>query len=154
MKVRIAIRRGLQIVLLLLLLGHTASAQHGHHGRPFERIHAIKVAFITDRLQLSTEESAGFWPVYNRYEDEKWDLRRAFFKKHRKAGDISMEHSDPMRYIDDDLDYREQELALKRRYKEKFLKILSPAQLAELYKAEHDFKVLLIKQLDKRRGRD
>lgn len=141
-------------MVLLLLFAGMAGAQPGHRGRPFERIHAIKVAFITDRMQLSADESAKFWPVYNQYEDEKWDLRKSFFRKHRKAGDISMQDSDPMRYIDDDLDYQEQELALKRKYKDKFLKVLSAEQLVELYKAEHDFKVLLIKQLNKRRGRD
>ena len=41
-------------------------------GKRMERIHAIKVAYLTDKLQLTSEQSEKFWPIYNRYEEERF----------------------------------------------------------------------------------
>ena len=140
----------LHIALLLVMFVGFANAQP-HMERRFERIHAIKVAYITDKMHLSADQSARFWPVYNRFDDEKREMRRNFFKKYKNSDNTSSAEG-AMRYIDDDLDYQEQELALRRRYKEKLLKVLSPEQLAELYKAEREFKEMLLQQLKGKRG--
>ncbi len=134
----------LHTALLLLFLSNVAIAQPE---RRFERVHAIKVAYITDKMHLSGEESAKFWPVYNRFDEEKRELRKNFFQKARKAGNLT-DDDKAMRYVDDDLDYQSEELALRRKYKEKFLKVLSPQQLASLYQAEREFKIMLLQQLN------
>ena len=41
-----------------------------------EKIKSLKVAFITDRLELSAKEAQQFWPVYNDYEDKREALRQ------------------------------------------------------------------------------
>ena len=41
-----------------------------------DRIRALKVAFITDKLKLTPEESEKFWPVYNQYEAEQKRIRQ------------------------------------------------------------------------------
>ena len=33
-----------------------------------ERVKAIRVAVLTEKMNLSTEEAEKFWPVYNEYE--------------------------------------------------------------------------------------
>lgn len=146
------IKKYLHILLLLLFTANIAGAQPRVEHR-FERIHAIKVAYITDKVQLSADVSARFWPVYNMFDDEKRELRRNFYKKYRKSGDMNCSDQVAMRYIDDDLDYQEQELALRRKYKVKLLKIITPQQLSELYKAEREFKVLLLQQLKEKKTR-
>jgi len=40
----------------------------------FEKVKALKTAFITDRLDLSSDEAEKFWPVYNQYEKELHQL--------------------------------------------------------------------------------
>ena len=114
----------------------------------FERIHAIKVAYITDKLHFTSEQSAQFWPVYDKYEQEVRRTRREFFDKYKD------QHSDDdntsKQFVDDDLDYQQDILNIKRRYKDDFLKIISSQQLADLYKAEREFKMLLLKELNER----
>ena len=44
-------------------------AQDGDKTRA-EKIEALKIAFITQKLQLTTDEAQKFWPVYNQYENE------------------------------------------------------------------------------------
>ena len=46
------------------------------NGQPQEKVEALKVGFITQRLDLTTEEAKVFWPVYNKYSDELKKLRR------------------------------------------------------------------------------
>lgn len=135
--------------MLLLFSAGQSNAQMRQRG---ERVHAIKVGYITDRLQLSSKQAATFWPVYNEYEQDHRNARRAFREKYRNGNPMKNDEI-AGQFIDDNLDFQEQALNINKKYKEAFLKIISPQQLATLYEAERDFKKLLIQQLRERRGR-
>lgn len=120
-------------------------------GRRAERIHAIKVGYLTDRLHLTASQAATFWPVYDAYEADMKDARKAFRQKYRNGSGIEND-TEAGRFIEDNLDFQEQALAINRRYKDKMLKVISAQQLATLYEAERDFKKLLLQQLRERRG--
>ena len=137
------------VSILLFTLGLQAQQMPG---RRAERIHAIKVGYLTDRLQLTSSEAAAFWPVYNDYEVELRDARKAFRQKYRN-GNAGESDAEAGQFIEDNLDFQEQALGINRKYKDRFLKIISPQQLANLYEAERDFKKLLLQQLRERRGR-
>jgi Spy/CpxP family protein refolding chaperone len=132
----------------MMLAGFGLQAQP--RGRAGERIHAIKVGYLTDRLKLTPEQAAAFWPVYNRYESEVREAKRAFRQKYRGG---AADEAEANEYIDDQLDYQQQVLAINRRYKDRMLAIISPQQLAALYEAERDFRKLLLQQLRERRRR-
>jgi hypothetical protein len=119
-----------------------------------ERIHAAKMAYITDRLQLTSRQSGEFVPVYNDYEREVWETRQYYFKKYKGNNPGQMDDADSRRFIDDNLDYQQQVIEIKRKYNERFMKIVSPQQLGDLYTAEREFKQMLLKRLDKQRGRN
>lgn len=114
-----------------------------------ERIHAIKIGYLTDRLHLTPTQAAAFWPVYDDYEGEVRDARKAFREKYRNNQVDN--NSEANQFIDDNLDFQEQMLAINRKYKDRMLKVISPQQLATLYEAERDFKKLLLQQLRERR---
>src|SRR4051812_47921412 len=42
-----------------------------------DRVEALKVGFLTKKLDLTPEEAKTFWPVYNQYEDEMEKVRKA-----------------------------------------------------------------------------
>lgn len=67
------------IILLCISLFCTLSigAQGRKEGR--EKIRALKIAYITEQLQLTTSEAEKFWPVYNSYDKEQHTLR-AFYR--------------------------------------------------------------------------
>jgi hypothetical protein len=140
------------ISLILVTLPGIVRAQPGP-GRRAERIHAIKVGYLTDRLRLTSSQAATFWPVYDNYESEVREARRSFLQKYRR-GDATENDAESRRFIEDNLDFQEQALSINRKYKDQFLKIISPQQLATLYEAERDFKKLLLQQLRQRRGRN
>lgn len=139
-----------QIILLTSLMISTVLAYAQQPGGRSERIHTIKVGYLTDKLNLSTAQAAAFWPVYDNYEAELRGIRRAFRQKYRtQPGNESPARAE--QYIEDNLDYQEQTLGVNRKYKDRFLKIISAQQLASLYEAEREFKKLLIRQLRERR---
>jgi hypothetical protein len=129
---------------MLVLVATGALAQKSDR---FERIHAAKVAFVTDRLHLSSDQSARFWPVYDRYETELRELRKKFLGMYNDGQKYPEADGESRKLIDDNFDFQEQQLALKRRYKDEFLKILTPTQVASLYIAEREFKRILLDRL-------
>lgn len=117
-----------------------------------ERIRTIKIGFISERLDLSTEQAAKFWPVYNRYQDELKTVRKEFKQKY-KAANPGSDADMARQFVADNIEYKEAELNLQKKYKNELLKIISAQQLATLYQAERDFKTMLLKQLKDNRGR-
>jgi hypothetical protein len=137
-------RKGFLILMMVLSI-----ATHAQPGRRMERIHAIKVAYLTDKLQLTSEQSARFWPVYNRFED---DRRELMFKYRKEKGLTDISDHDAMRSIDEDIAAQEKMLDLRKKYKDEFLKVISPQQLATLIESEKEFKRLLLQQMKDRRA--
>lgn len=116
-----------------------------------ERIKALKIAYITEHVNLNAEQAEKFWPVYNRFEKELHNLHRGFMDKYRNdnpGADRRTAHE----YIDANLDFQEQALTIKKNYKDEFLKVISAQQLADLYRAERGFKEMLLRELGRRQG--
>ncbi len=132
------------IIIALLTLAVAAKAQPG---KRMERVRAIKVAYITDKLELTTEQSAKFWPIYNRFEDERLDIVRQY----RRGANTDPATDESMRSVDDDIEMHEKMLALRKKYKDEFLKVITAKQLATLIDAEREFKKMLLQQLKERR---
>ncbi|WP_369994066.1 sensor of ECF-type sigma factor [Winogradskyella sp.] len=80
-----------RLILIVLLL--TSAANFAQGGEKIqERIKAQKVAFITEKLELTSEEAQQFWPIYNEFEAKiekikSEDLRP--LKKEMRQGDVS-----------------------------------------------------------------
>jgi Skp family chaperone for outer membrane proteins len=68
------------LLILVLLLSLNIAAQHKNR----ERIKALKVSFITERLDLSSKEAQEFWPVYNDYEKQTSAIRHEEVRALRK----------------------------------------------------------------------
>ncbi len=55
-------------MLMVPLLAVTLS--FGQNRPDKDKIKSLKIAFITERLDLSTKEAQTFWPIYNEYEEK------------------------------------------------------------------------------------
>ncbi|MBK9270195.1 MAG: hypothetical protein IPM48_01235 [Saprospiraceae bacterium] len=114
-----------------------------------EKLEARRAAFITTRLNLSTEESTKFWPIYNEYSRQKSDLRKS--KRNYRKNQSNNNQTDPRKEIDDQLAFDEKELAIKKAYYEKFAAVLPAAKLAKLEGAEREFNQEVLKKLRERK---
>jgi hypothetical protein len=140
------VKRGIWGFIMCLIYSLPSFAQH--RSEHYQQIESIKVAFITSKLDLTTEEAQKFWPVYNSYQKEMANLMR----KRREAR--FKPNIDPNDKINADLDYETRMLELKKKYKKLYAKAIPPEKILLLYQAEREFREHLIKQLKHRRKVD
>lgn len=145
-----------QLFTAILLLFVAASfAQGGRFKEKREQIKSLKVAYITNELQLTPEESAKFWPLYNAFEDKQREIRR------EKVNSILGAHGDD---ISDKMTEKEAASLLAQmeeneeemhQTRKKFianLKSVLPAiKIIKLKKAEEGFNKKLLKQYREKR---
>ena len=117
-----------------------------------ERVQAAKVAFITNRLNLTTAQAQQFWPLYNEFEEARKKIRKQLrmlrIDNQVNTGTDEQIKADIRKFFQ----LRQEELELEKQYAEKFLKVLTPKQVAEYYRAEREFTKMLLKRLRGRRG--
>lgn len=111
-----------------------------------ERLEALKVAYLTEKLSLTPEEAQQFWPLYNNLEDKLRDIRKQQRgnRSDAKQNFDSMSDADVIKAIDQELALEQKELDLKKEYNERFKKILPIKKVAKLYAAEHGFRKELL----------
>ena len=138
-------------LLLVTFACFPAWSQQRRGGHAIERIHAAKIAYITDRLHLNSSQSAPFVVIYNEYEEEIKKSRREVLGKYKGMKPEEADDETARQFIDDNLDYQQKLLDIKRKYNDRFLKVITNKQLAELHQAEREFKQLLMERLKNRK---
>ncbi|MGN6194359.1 MAG: hypothetical protein ACTHOB_05440 [Ginsengibacter sp.] len=116
------------LLLFLLIFGSFSFAiAQNKNGQRNEKIQDLKIAFITQKLQLTSSEAEKFWPVYNDYQNEIRQLR--------------------VNRSDDALENEQKLLDIRKKYKPSFEKIVGPQRVNDLYNAEREFRNALIRRL-------
>jgi len=140
------------LIIALVLVGaclHALPSQAQQQDRG-ERIRALKVAYITDKLQLTPEESEKFWPVYNQYETEQKRIRQ----KYKADLDLSiMKDEDVERSITDRFEMEEQLIKLKRDYFQRMKSFIAVRKIAQLQRSEQEFNRELLKRIQEARNK-
>ena len=118
-----------------------------------ERFQAQKVAFFTERMDLSSKEAEKFWPVYNDYtnrkeklEEESRGLLRYMAKNQNNISDGEIKES-----LDKYLKNQENIHQLMMDYHKKYLEILPPAKVVRIYTTENMYRTFLLNQLRENR---
>lgn len=115
-----------------------------------QKIESQKIGYITNRLNLTTEQAPQFWAIYNDYNGKKKDLNR-------RVRQLTGENSRQGQNLNDaavltnlkEVNAAKQKLGdLDDEYLPRFLKVISPTQLQELYKAERSFTRQLLEKLN------
>ena len=132
--------------LFLLMLSITLTISTFAQNK--NKLEAQRVAFITQRLNLTPEEAQQFWPLFNQY-TEKLQQIRASAKSEKTAEDMT--DADAEKVILGEFDKDAKELDLKKEYYQKLKKTISVKKIAKLYKAERDFRTLLLEKIQQNR---
>ena len=134
------------LLILILLFSVPALAQND---KLRERIKSQRIAFITQKLSLTPEEAQKFWPVYNQFTDELEVVKRDMNKLRRSTNDNlkSMSEKDIEQALETDLQNQQKITDLQRKYQTELKKVIPAKKIAMLYKAEHDFKLTLLKRM-------
>lgn len=133
---------------LLILLPSLTFAQSKRIGG--EKMEAKKIAWLTTKLELSTDEAKIFWPIYNDYTREQSTLRRErskkmiSFRKIKEIEDLSDEEIQAL--ILNDFNFRQRDLNIERRYYNKFKSNLPIKTVGKFYRAQEAFKKEILQQ--------
>ena len=98
------------------------------------RIEALKIAYITKKLNLSPDEAQKFWPIYNNYANEMREVRR-----------------DQRRNNTSELDTEDKYLRIRKKYNTEFSRALNPDKVNAFFGSEKDFGNFVQKELSERR---
>jgi hypothetical protein len=136
---------------IILLLSIQLWAQRHLDPKTIELIKSKKVAFITEQVGLTSQESQKFWPIYNQLEKERNDL----MDKKR-----DLEESTEEKTPKTDEYYRKlaQEIVamhlkegkLTEEYNAKFLSVLPAEKVVKLYRSERKFRSYLMQEMRKK----
>jgi Spy/CpxP family protein refolding chaperone len=140
-----------KIVFILTIILFQCAAMNAVAQEQPGRIRALKMDYVIRETKLTADQTAKFKPLYTRYEDELKGIRKGFKEKYQQQNPAANPDM-ARRYVLDNLEYQQAELNLKKKYKDEFMKVLSAQQLAELYRAEQDFKKMLIQELNDRKA--
>jgi hypothetical protein len=119
-----------------------------------EQIESQKVAFITTKLNLTTEESKNFWPIYNEYETKKEAIRKEFKTANKLESTDSLTETEAKDRITAELKMEQDLLDLKVAYATKFQTVLPATKVLKFQKSELEFKKVLLKTLKDKPKKD
>jgi Spy/CpxP family protein refolding chaperone len=130
----------------LVLMAQVASAQNYLEGR--QKIESAKIGMITNRLNLTTDQAPQFWAVYNEYNAKKQELNKRIRQLGNEPQRSNLNNNQLMDGLRE-MNATKQKLAdLDEEYMSRFLKVITPAQLTELYKTEQQFNKMLLNRLN------
>ena len=112
-----------------------------------EKIKAMKVEYITTKLELTPTEAEKFWPVYNEYMDKMQTLAKKRRKKMQANKDKDLSDKEVNELIELNFETEQKMLNLKRDYDKKFKSILPVQKVGKLYQAEMQFKHELLRKM-------
>ena len=125
-------------LLLVAILGINANAQKTKQNS--KKIEALRIAYITEELDLSVEEAQQFWPIFNTYESTKKELNK---RKRETIQQSIVENT-----LDELLIIEEDNYNALRSYIDELRDILSDEKIINLMSIEKRFKERLIKRLN------
>jgi len=143
--------------ILLFLTSFPFYAQNEKTNEKLEKIKAYKISFLTADLELTPAEAEKFWPLYNNYEDRRYELRHEKMKTYlRKLNDdtINSISEKQARALLSQMENTNRELYLLRKnYVSSLRKVLPAKKIVMLIKSEKDFNRKLLKQYRDKAGK-
>ena len=121
-----------------------------------QKIRALKIAYLTEKLNLTTTEAEKFWPVYNQYNEQKRELlnfeKKEIKQKIKEGYDINSITNEDAEVI-----LKEIHLLREKKFKNKIdldnalLKILPPNKILLLEISEHEFHRTLMRKFKEKK---
>ena len=130
------------LILAILNISYTLS-QEGKMS--FERLKAIKMTFITEKIGLNENEEAFFWRIYNDYEKKIYERSSEKIRSIRKKYFKAINQMNNLEHL---------ALELKQKRDLKLLDSLSPNKVLKVQHAEYRFKREMIFKIIKKTNKE
>ncbi len=141
-------------LLALVLIGCFSMAVAQKNDR-HERIKALKVAFITEKLNLTSQEAQQFWPIYNAYEEATFKLKNVEMRKIRRevgqTGLDNMTDAKAEQLLSRIEEIESKVFAQRKKLSTDLRKVIPAKKILQLKKVEDDFNREILKKVREKR---
>ncbi|CAM4232496.1 hypothetical protein [Zobellia nedashkovskayae] len=139
------------VTMVLLLASTQFYAQRPHD---YAKIKSLKIAFLTEKLDLSSKEAQAFWPIYNEYENKRGVLRDKEHKQIRNKVEESetLSEKEANAIVELFLEFEQEEEDIRKDFIKKAAKVITAKKTLLLLRSENEFKKQLIKKYHQKRG--
>lgn len=145
-------------ILFVLAFTVTSFAQKTNNGdmrkerrdRIESRIESQKVAYITQKLELTPEEAQQFWPIYNEFQAKMKELR------YQSRLDLQIEdisENEANSFLDKLMNQEQNEVDLRKQYFNKLKSVVSVKKVAQLYVLEKKFREEILATIRNKMGK-
>jgi hypothetical protein len=136
--------------LFFLFLSFNFYAQSDNFKDKKEQIRAMKVAFFTTELDLTSSEAEKFWPIYNTFDDKQFELRhqkmKGYFKRMQGDNLSKLSEKEANVLLNQIQDNEEDLYNLRKKFIINIKDVLPSIKILKLKKAEEDFNRKLLQQ--------
>lgn len=150
-----------KLVIITIAFFFTANLMFAQERRStspelFEKIKAEKISFFTSKLNLTPAEAQTFWPVYNEFEQKRFDIQRQIHDFERMSDDkfAKLSESELEKLTNNYIESFSLQANLIREYNKQFMKILPKKKVLLMYRTENEFRSHLIREYKKGRDKD
>ncbi|SFW15474.1 hypothetical protein [Cellulophaga fucicola] len=112
----------------------------------WEKIKSLKVAYFTEKLELSSSEAKGFWPIYENFEKDLHKLYEGRRDLKKKYDYSNLSEKDSKHLLDTYLEFEREKVDITKTYYAKISKVLSYRKTYKLARVEEEFKRQLIRE--------
>lgn len=135
------------IAAMLVFASNIKAQEHELDSSKRERLQAMKIAYLTQKLDLAPKEAEVFWPIYNELDKQMREVKqeqklnmRTTRKNFETMSDMELEQA-----VLKGLDLEQRQVDLKREYTDRFKKALPIRKVVLLHGAEQGFRKELLR---------
>ncbi|MGB6268365.1 MAG: sensor of ECF-type sigma factor [Olleya sp.] len=144
------------IIVLVFLVSFSGTAQlekeKGYVKQISEKLKALKIAHITEQLDLTTKEAEVFWPIYNAHEEKLNTLRTSSSEQRRKFDLENATEEQAKKHVLDMLKIEKEKQNTENKFISDLLNVLPATKVIKLNRAERAFKRKMIEHFKNKRG--
>ena len=121
----------------------------GQFDERMERFQAQRVAYFTEKMQLTPQEAERFWPVYNDYTNRKNKLEEESrnILKFLSRNSANMAERELLESMNNYIQLQEKIQQPLTEYHKEYLKLLPPQKVAMIYATETQYRNFLLNQI-------
>ncbi len=145
-----AMKRGVAVLIVMMILSSLrVSAQNPN----LEKLNSYKIAFFTQKLNLTSQEAEKFWPLYNDYQDRKNKIQveRVQMTRTVVQNGANMSDKELTELGDKYFGLEIKEADLSKEFYNNMKGTLPPLKIFKFYQAENQYKLVLLNELQERR---
>ena len=132
----------LTVFMLLSIIGFS---QDKH-----EKIKVLKTAYLTEQLNLSKAEAEKFWPIYNKFEDDRSALKKEAHKDRNEIDYKNLTEAEANAMLVEMKTFNNRRNEIYNNLITDLQKVISAKKIVMLKKAEDDFNKKMFEEYRKR----